>query len=171
MKNAFLAALVIVLASGLIFSGCYREASTPAPEVPSIEKLTISNIVFCPIKPEGYMGYIEQPDAIYEPGDVVWIYLNVPGAKYNPHHDGTNEIWYNVHLTLKASNGDILLDEEVVSNHHNIEEELDPDKLFFSLYINTTPQFAEDKYAVEIVVTDKIGNQTATASIGFTLSR
>lgn len=164
MTGKVLAGLIVMLVSVAIFAGCIERE-------PSVEELRISNIVFCSEEPEGYMNYTEQPEATYKPGDTVWIYMNFKGVKYNPNLDGTKEMWITEHLTLKAPNGDILLSKEVINEHKNFPEELDPNKLFFANRVTTTPQLVEGKYIVEMVATDKLADKTATASSSFTLSR
>lgn len=130
----------------------------------------ITNIVFCSESPKGYMEYKEQTNATYQPGDTVYLYMNFENVKYYPNPDGTNEIWITEKLTLKAPNGDILLSKQVLNEHQNFQEELDPNNLFFNNKITTTPQFTKGKYIVEIVATDKLSNNKVTLSANFTIN-
>lgn len=132
-----------------------------------IQDLRINNIVFCSENPKSYMDYNEQLDATYQPGDVVWIYMNLEYIEYNPNPDGTNEIWVSGNLTLKAPDGDILLSEEVMNEHQNLPEEIDPNLYFLAIQITTPPQIAEGMYTVEIIAIDKLSNNTATTTTNF----
>lgn len=163
MVGRILAGLIVVLAFVGVFAGCGSEGTSVAGE------FSIVNLVFCSDEPGGYMSYKEQPQATYRPGDTIWVYMNLKNQKYNPNPDGTNEMWFTEVLTLKAPNGEVLAGGEVVNEHQNFTEDLDPGKVFLRNNINTTPQLAEGQYTVEIEVTDKLANKTATASSRFTL--
>jgi len=132
-------------------------------------KLGLSNIVFCSQRPGGYMDYEEQPDATFEPGDVVWIYLNLDGVKYNLNQDNSKEIWVKLHLTLKSPEGAVLLDEDLYNEHKNFEEEYNVEELFLRVNINTTEELAEGKYTVEATLRDELADKEATASSSFWL--
>lgn len=132
-------------------------------------ELGLSNIVFCSERPRGYMDYEEQPDATFEPGDVIWIYFNLDGVKYNINQDKTKEVWLKLHLTLKSPEGVVLLDEDLYNEHKNFEEEYNLDELFLRVNINTTEELAEGKYIVEATLIDELADKEATASSSFWL--
>jgi hypothetical protein len=134
-------------------------------------KLGMSNIVFCSEKPQDYMDYKEQPDAIYKPGETVWIYLNADGVTYNANPDGTKEIWIKLHLRLKSPDGSILLDEDLYNEHKNFDEKYNIEELFLWVNINTTEELAEAKYTVELELKDELAKTQATASTNFSLKK
>ncbi|MFW5900684.1 MAG: hypothetical protein ACOCTH_02790, partial [Halodesulfurarchaeum sp.] len=49
------------------------EQTTPEPT--TTESFRIEHLRLCSERPDGYREYTEQSDSTYEPGDVVWIYL------------------------------------------------------------------------------------------------
>lgn len=140
-----------------------------APEESVSGKLGFSNIVFCSERPKGYMDYEEQPNATFEPGDVVWIYFNLDGVKYNLNQDNSKEVWVKLHLTLKSPEGAVLLDEDLYNEHKNFEEEYNVEELFLRVNINTTEELAEGKYIVEATLIDELADKEATASSSFWL--
>jgi hypothetical protein len=144
-----------------------KEEKTPVESVSG--ELGLSNIVFCSERPKGYMNYEEQPNATFEPGDVIWIYFNLDGVKYNVNQDKTKEVWLKLHLTLKSPEGAILLDEDLYNEHKNFEEEYNLDELFLRVNINTTEELAEGKYIVEATLRDELTDKEATASSSFWL--
>ncbi len=141
--------------------GCVEEESTNGD-------LSISNVVFCSEHPTGYREYKEQPDATYNPGDMVWIYMNINNNYYNPNSDGTNEIWITENLTLLDSQGEILIpNQEFLNEHQNYPEDLNPENLWIYNNIPTSTDIDPGYYTVQIVVKDKLAGATATASSTF----
>ncbi|MBN1693996.1 hypothetical protein JW879_01170 [candidate division WOR-3 bacterium] len=134
-------------------------------------ELGLSNIVFCSERPSGYMDYKEQPDATFKPGDIVWIYFNLDGVKYNMNPDKTKEIWIKLHLRLKSPEGDILLDEDLYNEHKNFGEEYNLEELFLRVNINTTEELAEGKYITEATLRDELADKEAPASSSFRLKK
>jgi hypothetical protein len=152
-------------------AGEVESAKEEAPKESVSGELGISNIVFCSERPEGYMDYEEQPNATFKPGDVVWIYFNLDGVKYNINQDKTKEVWLKLHLTLKSPEGVVLLDEDLYNEHKNFEEKYNVDELFLRVNINTTEELAGGKYIVEGVLTDVLADKKATASSSFWLEK
>ena len=146
-----------------------KEDETAAESVSG--KLGLSNIVFCSERPRGYMDYEEQPDATFEPGDIVWIYFNLDGVKYNLNQDNTKEIWIKLHLTLKSPAGIVILDEDLYNEHKNFEEEYNVEELFLRVNINTTEELSEGKYIVKATLKDELADKEATASSSFWLKK
>lgn len=117
--------LVILLgvAFMLWFTGCKSQVETGKRAVSSRKatgaagELKISYIVFCSEEPQGYMEYTEQPEAPYETGDVVWIYCNLEGVKYNLNPDSSQEVWITSNLKILSADGEVLLDQEVLNEH------------------------------------------------------
>ena len=156
--------LIIGLIASIVFVsfsiGCIEEESGNG-------ELSISNIVFCSEEPTDYREYKEQPDSKYNPGDDVWIYMNINNIHYNPNPDGTNEVWITENLTVLNSQGEILLSSEILNEHRNFPEEEDPEKLWLSNVIPTTTDLDPGHYTVQMVVKDKLAGVTATASSTF----
>ncbi len=146
-----------------------KEEEAPAESVSG--ELGLSNIVFCSERPKGYMDYKEQPDATFKPGDVVWIYFNLDGVKYNINQDNTKEVWLKLHLTLKSPEGAILLDEDLYNEHKNFGEEYNLEELFLRVNINTTKELAEGKYIAEATLIDELADKQAPASTSFWLKK
>jgi hypothetical protein len=146
-----------------------KEEESPAESISG--ELGLSNIVFCSERPNGYMDYKEQPDATFKPGDVVWIYFNLDGVKYNVNPDKTKEIWIKLHLRLKSPKGVILLDEDLYNEHKNFGEEYNLEELFLRVNINTTEELAEGKYIAEATLRDELADKEAPASTSFLLKK
>ena len=140
--------------------GCVEEESTNGD-------FSISNVVFCSEEPTGYHGYKEQPSAIYNPGDTVWIYMDINNIHYNVNSDDTSEVWITENLTILDSQGEILLNGEIINDHRNFPEEEDPEKLFLKNDISIPTDFDPGHYTVQIVVKDKLAGVTASASSTF----
>ncbi len=146
-----------------------KEEELPAESVSG--ELGLSNIVFCSERPKGYMDYKEQPEATFKPGDVVWIYFNLDGVKYNVNPDKTKEIWIKLHLMLKSPEGAILLDEDLYNEHKNFGVEYNLEELFLRVNINTTEELAEGKYIAEATLRDELADKEAPASTSFWLKK
>jgi flagellar basal body-associated protein FliL len=146
-----------------------KEEKAPVESVSG--ELGLSNIVFCSRRPNGYMDYEEQPDATFEPGDVVWVYYNLDGVKYNINQDDTKEVWLKLHLTLKSPEGVVLLDEDLYNEHKNFGEEYNLEELFLRVNINTTEELSEGKYIAESTLRDELADKDATASTSFWLKK
>jgi hypothetical protein len=125
---------------------------------------SMSNIVFCSREPTDYMNYDEQPNAIYDPGDVIWIYMNIDNIDYNTNFDGTKEIWITETLVILDFRNEILLNEEIINYHTNLPEEDDIGELYITNNIYTTTHFDAGYYTVHMVFTDKLAGVTATFS-------
>jgi parallel beta-helix repeat protein len=125
---------------------------------------SMSNIVFCSREPLGYMSYNEQPDAIYSPGDVIWIYMNIDNINYNLNLDGTKEIWITETLIILDSQNEILLNEEIINYHTNLPEEDDLEELYIKNNIYTTTNFDPGYYTVHMVFMDKLADVKTTVS-------
>jgi len=140
--------------------GCVEEESKN-------DDFSITNVVFCSEEPTGHHEYEEQPSATYNPGDTVWIYMDVNNIHYNPNPDETNEIWITENLTILDSQGEILLNGEIINDHRNFPEEDDPEKLFLKNDISIPTDFDTGHYTVQIVVKDKLAGTTTSASSTF----
>ena len=166
MRGKILAILVVAAMFGSLAIFVMDGEAENSGEIS--KEFSISNLVFCSEKSKSYMDYVEQPGATYKPGDVVWIYMNLDGLKLNPNSDGANEMWIGLYVTLKSPNGGILLNEATREKHGNVQ--MNQDEICLDAYINTTPQLAEGKYVIEIIVKDKLGDRRATASDCFLMN-
>jgi hypothetical protein len=140
-------------------------------EKPPAGKLDLSNIVFCSIKPKGYMVYNEHPKATYKPGQTVWIYMNLDGVSHNPNPDGTKEVWIKLHLRVKAPNGDTLLDQDLYNEHKNYQKKFNPGEMFLRVNLNTVSGMAEGRYIVGLELKDNLAGEQASASSVFSLKK
>jgi parallel beta-helix repeat protein len=127
---------------------------------------SMSNIVFCSREPMGYMNYDEQSNAIYDPGDVIWIYMNINNISYSTNLDGTKEIWITETLIVLGPQDEILLNEEIINYHTNLTEENDLGELQITnrIYPITGPNFDPGYYTVHMVFRDKLAGVTAIVS-------
>lgn len=149
----------IVLVAFLV--GCVEEESKNGD-------LSLSNIVFCSEQPAGYMDYDEQPNAQYNPGDTVWIYMNVNNLYYNVNSDDSSEIWIKQNLTLLDSQGELIQDfGEIVNDHRNLPEEEDPDKIYLANNIYIPTDFDPGYYTVQILIKDALAGETTLGSSNF----
>ena len=147
------------------------EKTSKKVEKTSAAKLELSNIVFCSIKPTGYMKYKEQPEATYKPGKTVWIYMNLDGVSHHPNPDGTKEVWIKLHLKVKGPNGDVLLDQDLYNEHKNYQKKFNPGEMFLKVNLNTVSGMAEGRYTVELGLIDNLADKQAAASSNFTLKK
>jgi hypothetical protein len=144
---------------------------TRAVEKTTAGKLELSNIVFCSTRPKGHMEYNEQPKATYKPGNTAWIYMNLDGVSHNPNPNGTKEVWIKLHLRVKAPNGDVLLDQNLINEHKNFQKKFNPDEMFLRVNLNTVRGMAEGRYIVELDLKDNLDGRIASASTIFTLKK
>ncbi len=133
-------------------------------------ELKISNIVFCSEKPTGYMKYVEQPDATYKPGDLIYIYYNVNGVNHNKNPDETKETWVTDYITLKTPNGIEVLQTDSRDFHENMPEGSDLNKFSLWIELPTPSEGPTGEYTVDITVIDKISNKEVTETSSFVLS-
>ena len=147
------------------------EKTSKKVEKASAAKLELSNIVFCSIKPKGYMDYNEQPEATYKLGKTLWIYMNLDGVSHNPNPDGTKEVWIKLHLKVKSPNGDVLLDQDLYNEHKNYQKKFNPGEMFLKVNLNTVTGMAEGRYTVELILKDNLAGKQASASSIFTLKK
>ncbi|MBI2854508.1 MAG: hypothetical protein HYX87_06260 [Chloroflexi bacterium] len=157
-----LAAIVLSLS---LFAGCSGAQGNKAQGV------QISNVVFCSKEPQGYMQYVEQPNATYKIGDTVWVYMNIKGVKSIKNQDETNEVWIAENIAVKAPDGTTIVDQEVVNEHQNFAKEVDVDKLYLRNYISTSAGMNAGLYKVEITVSDKLAEVKGQVSTQFTLAQ
>lgn len=159
------------LAVSLALAGCSSDGDDGnSGDNGDDEEFGLSNLVFAAEKPGGYMDYEEQPDATYDVSDVVWLYMNVDGITYEENDDGTKEIWITEQLTVTNPEGETILDQEVVNSHQNLPEEYDPEKLYLSNNVTLPSDSPSGDYRVDVEATDKLGEQTASASTTFTVA-
>ena len=143
--------------------GCVEEESKNGD-------LSVTNVVFCSEEPTGYHEYKEQPGATYNPGVTVWIYMDVNNIHYNPNSDGSNEVWITENLTILNSDGEILLNGEIINDHRNFPEEEDVEKMYLKNDITIPADFDPGYYTVQIMVKDKLAGVTASASSTFQIA-
>jgi hypothetical protein len=161
MKTKSLIGIILGMVLVTFLIGCVEEESTNGD-------LSISNIVFCSDQPLGYMDYEEQPSAQYNPGDTVWIYMNINNLYYNINSDESSEIWIKQDLSLLDSQGELIQDfGEIVNDHRNLPEEEDPDKIFLTNNINIPTDFDPGRYTVTIFVEDALAGETTSESSTF----
>ncbi|MGQ9816841.1 MAG: hypothetical protein ACUVQ3_02670 [bacterium] len=165
MKNSTLFLIFAVLVA--MWFCCSKQ--TPVRSTTGDFKIT--NLVFCVEAPEDYMKYKEQPNATYKPGDVVWIYMNLNNVKYKQNPDSSYEIFIPEHLLVKGPNGAILLDTDLLTKPLNLSKERDMNQLYLTNNINTAAELGDGKYTVNITVTDKFSNKTASINTEFYLKR
>jgi hypothetical protein len=165
MKKVISVSLTILLISILVVTGCVENKS-------NVNEFRISNIVLCSEEPKGYMNYTEQPNALYNHGLPVWIYMNVLNEEYNTNQNGTYEIWLQVNITVKAPNGTIVPVPGIPADYHgNLPADIDPEKLFLQHIIPTTRNMSEGKYKIDITVQDKIAGKGVNTSRYFIINR
>lgn len=167
MKNNNLLVILTLAVLGLVLFGCSKQE----PVKPSGVEFKITNLVFCSESPEDYMKYKEQPDATYKPGDVVWIYMNLNNVKYKQNPDSSYEIFIPEHLVVKGPKGEVLLDGNFLTEPIPFSKERDMNQVYLTNNINTIAELEDGEYTVNITVTDKLSNKTASVNTKFYLKK
>ncbi len=145
--------------------------SQKEPAKTTTSEFRITNLVYCSEEPEGYMSYKEQPNATYKPGDVVWIYMNLPNVKYNTNPDGSYQIHIPEHLVVKSPKGEVLLDVNLLGEPLSFPQERDINQVFLTNNINTIPDLEDGEYEVNITISDKLSGKSTSTTAKFKLKK
>lgn len=164
-RGAVLVFVLVVLVA--MWHGCSKQA--PVKSISDDFKIT--NLLFCSEAPEAYMKYIEQPNATYKPGDVVWIYMNLNNVKYKQNPDSSYEIFILEHLLVKGPDGEILLDGDLLTEPITFSKERDMNQVYLTNNINTSAELKDGEYTVNITVADRLSNKTASINTQFYLKK
>ena len=141
--------------------------ATPAPtttEQPTT--LELDHLRLCREGPSGYREYTEQPADTYDPGDVVWVYLEPSTVGTEPAGEGELRFEYDMEWTVVTPAG-----KRLRSNRDTAEKEIpetaDLSTVFLTLNFSPPTEFEPGEHTIEIEVTDTIAHNTATESIDF----
>ncbi len=167
MKNNNLVVKLMLMLLGLVLVACSKQE----PAKPSGSEFKITNVVFCSESPEDYMKYKEQPNGTYKPGDVVWIYMNLNNVKYKQNPDSSYEIHIPEHLVVKGPKDEVLLDGNFLTEPIPFSKERDMNQVYLTNNINTIAELEDGEYTVNITVTDKLSNKTASVNTKFYLKK
>ncbi len=157
MKKAFIIPMIIALL-----------VATMAGGVACAEKeFTLSEITFCSKEPAGEGDYEVQPNATYEVGDTIWMYLEVSGFE-NEKLDGEYEFYVNLALTVLDANDNIMDYWATFDEAHETDSEV-TDLIWWSLGIYGTEVYDPGKYTISIDAKDKISGETKNVKGDFSL--
>ncbi|MEO0190755.1 MAG: hypothetical protein ABIL18_07220 [candidate division WOR-3 bacterium] len=166
MKNKTIS-IMLICAVMMAVTLCSQKQ--PAQTVTGEFKIT--NLVICAEEPTEYMKYKEQPNATYKPGDVVWIYMNLPNVKYNTNPDGSYQIHIPEHLVVKSPKGEILLDLDLLPEPLSFPKERDMTQVYLTNNINTISDLEDGEYQVNITVSDKLSGKATSITTKFILKK
>lgn len=145
--------------------------SSKEPAKTATGELRITNLVLCSETPEDYMKYKEQPNATYKPGDVVWIYMNLPGVKYTTGPNNSYQVHIPEHLVVRSPKGEVLLDVNLLNEPLSFGQERDMSQVFLTNNINTTEDLEDGEYEVNITILDKLSGKSTSATTKFRLKK
>lgn len=142
--------------------------STPTA-TPMPTSLAIENVHFCAERPTGYREYAEQPDATYDPGDVVWVYLEPSTVGTRSAGAGELQFSYELKWTVYGP------DSERVKAFSDVVEKTVPESSALStvfLVFNFAPpmEFEPGTHRLEVQVRDRIAGNTVTEDIEFSVA-
>jgi hypothetical protein len=144
---------------------------TPADSDVQDGDVRVTKLAFCSSKPAGHDDYDERPEAIYAPGETVWIYLDLMGLAHTGGAAGARENAYAERLRLQAPSRKTLMDQVVIDTRREVGPGELPDQMFLRNEIAIPPNAPAGLYEVRVTVTDKLSGKTADRSGWFTVRR
>lgn len=162
-RRGTLRATGATLAVGAL-AGCSSDGdddSTPLPD------FGLAELVFCSAQPRGYGQYERQPDATYEQGETVWIYLDVVGFEVEDAGEGQMAVDLAEDLVVRGPDG-----SEVLQNDFTFDTAFESDlrsQFFVVNNVRLQSGSPSGEYEVEVFLEDELGGGSITRTETFTV--
>ncbi|MGD2250485.1 MAG: hypothetical protein PVF58_18975 [Candidatus Methanofastidiosia archaeon] len=126
-------------------------------------QFTVTDMTFCTSEPSD-RAYDRQPDSVYSPGDIVWMYLEVFKFDYTETDSGYTAV-FTVSLQVYNTQGG-----SVRSGTHPMETSFkgEPVYTWFKFWIDST-DLPPGVYTVELTITDTLSGDSAVTEGVFTI--
>lgn len=155
------------------FAGCSGEpedddGEQTTPEPTTTESFAIEHLRLCSERPGGYREYTEQPDSTYEPGDVVWIYLEPTPVGTESADAGEVSFSFDATWTVTDPAGEEMATlSDTISR--TVSESADLSTVYLTLDVSPSQEFEAGTYEVDIEIEDTIAGTSATETLEFTV--
>jgi hypothetical protein len=128
--------------------------------------LSIEHVRLCAEEPTGYREYVQQPDTTYDPGDVVWVYLEPSSVGTESAGSGERRFSYDVTWTVFGPDGAPVetLSETI---EREVPESSDLSELFLTLSFSPPTAFEAGEHRIQIELTDTITGAETVESVRF----
>lgn len=126
----------------------------------------VTDLVFVAEKPTGYDEYEEQPDATYEPGEVVWLYYNLENVGTESTGEGEARMHLSQSVTVTGPSGETLM-EDTNEVEQEVPEASAAEGLYFYNNVTLPGDVAGGEYELAFEMTDEIGGGTVSESATF----
>lgn len=130
--------------------------------------LEIADVVYCAEQPDGYDDYETQPDATYEVGDVIWIYVDVRNIATEDVGGGEVAVHVAEDLTVRDSDDETVLDEELTIDQ-NFPEGFDRETFFIVNNVTLPMSAGSGDYTTRIALRDQVSGNSASTTAAFSL--
>jgi hypothetical protein len=129
----------------------------------------IGNVTICS-DVRGDRDYTVRPNAVFAPGERVWIYFEATSLEANS-SDGKYEVWYRVtNVNVYGPGGALYLSETApVDDFHQTNLNTIPAYLWGTLYLQSAPSSPPGQYKAELEFLDVISGKTLSITANFTI--
>jgi hypothetical protein len=128
--------------------------------------LEIENPVLCAEQPAGYREYTSQPEATYEPGDIVWLYFEPSTTGTESAGEGELRFEYDFTVSVTGPDGENLGTVEDTASK-TIPGGSDLSSVFLAANFSPPTEFEAGTHTLEVEVTDTIAGNTASTTVEF----
>jgi len=137
------------------------------PSTPSA--FHIENMAICS-DVRGDRDYTIRPDAVFAPGERVWIYFEASSLEWNA-SNGTYEVWYRItNVKVYDPNGDLYLSETGSVDFQRTQLDTVPIYLWGALYVDPMPGGPAGQYKVDLAFQDVLSGETDSITVYFSVS-
>ena len=163
--------IAVVLAVFLLLSACAPTSTTippvVEPEPTPTPKLAIRNVQVCSyVSDEG--DYAIQPGAIFDRGDTIEVYLEIPGVMFIPVDDGFECHLKVTELRIYDPDGYLIANKVDVADL-NYPSDVPGDYIWFSLFYQSTMKDVAGEHRIEFTIRDELSGADGTGSATFIL--
>ena len=164
MKKAiFLSICFLLISLAIGTAGCAGEETSPTVT------LGIRNVQSCSGINIETGEYTIQPGSTFDRGDIIWLYLEVPGITVKK-VEGKFEFWAKLkELKLFEPNGDIIASLLDFSEIREVDLDEPPNFVWFYASFESRSDAPVGQYRWEFIVKDELSGATGTGSATFSV--
>ena len=136
------------------------------PSTPSA--FHIENVAICS-DVRGDRDYTIRTDAIFAPGERVWIYFEAASLSWNA-SNGTYEVWYRVtDVKVYSPDGQLYMSGTSPVDFNRTQLDTVPSYLWGALYVDLPPSAPNGYYRAELAFQDVLSAETDSITVYFSV--
>jgi hypothetical protein len=118
----------------------------------------------------GDRDYTIRPDAVFAPGERVWIYFEASDLSWNA-SNGTYEVWYRVtDVKVYGPDAKLYMSGTNPVEFHRTQLDTVPNYLWGALYVDLLPGAPAGYYRAELAFQDVLSGETDSITVYFSVS-